>query len=66
MGASVHYAGTVPMTREGSGASEPGGESATETGRARRFANVWLADEVPASQSALPVGDGMTLARRIE
>ncbi len=45
MGASVHYAGSVPMTREAT-AHAPGVscECATETGRVRRFENVWLAD----------------------
>ncbi|MBK8177862.1 MAG: hypothetical protein IPK67_02965 [Planctomycetes bacterium] len=38
MGASVHYAGTLPMSRT----EEP--RTTTESGRLRGFANLWLAD----------------------
>lgn len=39
-GASVHYAGLVPMTREG------GRHTATPEGRSRAFANLWFADGI--------------------
>ncbi len=38
MGASVHYAGTLPMAREGERLTT------TQSGRARAFENLWLAD----------------------
>jgi choline dehydrogenase-like flavoprotein len=38
MGASVHYAGTIPMTRENSA------WTATPEGRSRDFENLFLAD----------------------
>ncbi len=38
MGASVHYAGTIPMAREG------GALTTTPTCRSRGFENLWLAD----------------------
>ena len=40
MGASAHYAGLVPMTREG------GSGTATPEGRSRDFENLWLADGI--------------------
>jgi len=40
MGASAHYAGLVPMAREG------GAGTATPEGRSRDFANLWLADGI--------------------
>lgn len=40
MGASAHYAGLVPMTREG------GTGTATPEGRSRDFENLWLADGI--------------------
>ena len=38
MGASVHYAGTLPMAREG------GALTSTPNGQSRAFKNLWLAD----------------------
>ena len=40
MGASAHYAGLVPMTREG------GAGTSTPKGRSRDFENLWLADGI--------------------
>ncbi len=38
MGASVHYAGTIPMTREAAPLT------ATPEGQSRDFRNLWLVD----------------------